>query len=137
MTPNAEVHALLTELQDGRILATYSNYHLPWGVCAIVSHDEGVSWDLEHPVQLALSAGYYVGWPVTLELADGSLLTCYASTTYLEQPPERYTCEVVRWRPALKSMFIADHFLPSSHEMEMARPSRLSSKSTVSWAPSR
>lgn len=98
MTNNAEVHVYLTELADGRILATYSNYHLPWGAFAIVSKDGGITWDLQNPIQLALSADYYVGWPVTLQLPDGSLITAYASTAYLKQPPDMTTCEVVRWR---------------------------------------
>lgn len=83
---------------DGRILATYSNYHLPFGVYAVVSQDQGKTWDLDHPSQLALSASNYVGWPVTLQLSDGSLLTSYAVTAYLHQPPAIYVCEVVRWR---------------------------------------
>ena len=98
LTNNAEVHVYLTELNDGRILATYSNYHLPWGTFAVVSTDGGRSWDLDNPIQVALSADLYVGWPVTVQLPDDSLLTCYASTSYLKQPPETTTCEVVRWR---------------------------------------
>lgn len=97
MVNTAEVHVYLTELQDGRILATYSNYHLPWGVYAIVSKDGGKTWDLDHPIELALSAGYYVGWPVTIQLADRSLVTCYAVEAYLKQPPENVVTEVVRW----------------------------------------
>jgi hypothetical protein len=96
----AEVHVYLTELHDGRILATYSNYHLPWGVYAVVSKDGGKTWDLDHPIELALSGGYYVGWPVTLELPDHSLLTCYANEAYAysRQPPhENVVTEVVRW----------------------------------------
>lgn len=97
MTNTAEVHVYLTELNDGRILATYSNYHLPWGVFAIISNDGGITWDLRNPIQLSLSASIWVGWPVTLQLQDNSLITSYASTTYLQQPPDMFTCEVVRW----------------------------------------
>jgi len=97
LTNNAEVHVYLTELSDGRLLATYSNYHLPWGTFAVLSTDGGKTWDLDNPIQLALSADLYVGWPVTLQLSDDSLLTSYASTSYLHQPPDTTTCEVVRW----------------------------------------
>jgi hypothetical protein len=98
MLNTAEVHAYLTELHDGRILATYSNYHLPWGVYAVVSKDGGKTWDLEHPIELALSAGFYVGWGVTRQLADGSLLTCYANEAYWRDlPPGNVVTEVVRW----------------------------------------
>jgi hypothetical protein len=98
MSCTADVQAYLTELHDGRILSTYSNYHLPWGVYAILSKDEGKTWDLERPIQLALSAGIWVGWANTLELPDHTLITSYASTTYYNQLPDRTTCEVVRWR---------------------------------------
>lgn len=100
MVNPAEVHVYLTELHDGRILATYSNYHLPWGVYAVVSNDGGKTWDLDHPIELALSGGYYVGWPVTLQLPDHSLVTCYAieAYAYSRQPPhENVVTEVVRW----------------------------------------
>jgi hypothetical protein len=98
MSSGAEVHAYLTQLRDGRILATYSNYHLPWGSCAIASDDGGRSWDLKHPIQLSFSADIYVGWAVTLQLPDESLITSYASSTYYKQEPDRTTCEVVRWQ---------------------------------------
>ncbi|MEW6755357.1 MAG: sialidase family protein [Candidatus Latescibacterota bacterium] len=97
ISANAEVHFYLTQLRDGRLLGTYSSYHLPFGVFAVVSEDSGRTWDLGHPVQLALSADVYVGWPVTVLLADGALLTSYAATAYSHQAPGNTTCEVVRW----------------------------------------
>jgi photosystem II stability/assembly factor-like uncharacterized protein len=98
MVNTAEVHVYLTEIHDGTILATYSNYHLPWGVYAILSKDGGKTWDLDRPIELALSAMYHVGWPVTLQLADRSLITCYALEAYWKQDPDTVVTEVVRWR---------------------------------------
>jgi len=98
LTSTAEVHVFLTKLSGGRILATYSNYHLPYSSCAIVSADGGRTWDRENLVMLSMSADIYVGWAVTLEMPDGSLITSYATTTYLKEPPSTTTCEVVRWR---------------------------------------
>lgn len=98
MVNTAEVHVYLTQLEDGRILATYSNYHMPYGAYAIVSNDGGKTWDRDHPIRLAASADLYVGWPVTLQLKDRSLITAYAITAYLRQPPEKTVTEVVRWR---------------------------------------
>ncbi|MEE3370425.1 MAG: sialidase family protein [Planctomycetota bacterium] len=98
MVNTAEVHVQLLELADGRILATYSNYHLPYGAYAIVSQDGGKTWDHDQPIRLAASADLYVGWPFTLQLKDESLLTVYALTAYLRQPPETTATEVVRWR---------------------------------------
>ncbi len=107
LTDCGQVHAYLTELNDGRILATYSNYHIPWGVSAIISEDCGRTWDMENRIQLGLSADLDVGWPVTLQLADGSLITSYGTTTHLQADylhpnygnwvSEKQTCEVVRW----------------------------------------
>ena len=68
----------------------------------MVSADAGQTWDRSRPVQLALSAKNNVGWPVTLQLKDGSLLTAYALTAYLDQPPDLYVTEVVRWRWPIK-----------------------------------
>ena len=98
MSRTAEVQTYLTELQDGRLLATYSNYHLPFGVYAIVGSDGGRTWDHDHPVQLTLSSLNQVGWPVTVQLDDASLLTGYALTAYLKQPPDMFVIETVRWR---------------------------------------
>ena len=98
MIRTAEVHAHLIQLADGRLLATYSNYHVPWGIFAIVSNDNGKTWDLDRPYQLALSAGHSVGWAVPLQLADGSILTAYAANVYYKQTPENLVTETVRWR---------------------------------------
>lgn len=103
-----EAHAYLTELNDGRLLATYTNYHLPWGIYAVVSDDGGKTWDLDDPIQLALSADLNVGWPVTLQFPDDSLVTAYGSTTHMQPSyvsgpyqqwsPEKLSCEVVCWQ---------------------------------------
>ena len=98
LTSTAQVHAYLTELHDGRLLCTYSNYHVPFGVSAMLSADGGRTWDRDRTIRLSASNGYYVGWAVTLQLPDHSLITSYAATTYAEQPPDKFTSEVVRWR---------------------------------------
>ena len=103
MTNTAEVQVVFLLLQDGRLLATYTNYHLPFGVCAIVSEDGGETWSNDRPIQLAISADCFTGWASTVQLPDGDLVTSYAITAYLNQPPnpggaERNVCEVVRWR---------------------------------------
>ncbi len=99
MSNVGEVHFHLLLLRDGRLLATYSNYHLPFGSYAIISDDLGSNWHIDAPIQLSLSNGIYVGWPVSLQLADGSIITSYTSTSYAQQEPqrERTVCETVRW----------------------------------------
>ena len=97
ITPQRPRPSYLTGLHDGRLLCTYSHYHVPFGVSAILSTDSGRTWNRDNTIRLSTSNGYWVGWAVTLQLPDNGLITSYAATTYREQPPERFTCEVVRW----------------------------------------
>ena len=106
ITNYAEVHSHLIHLRDGRILNTYASYHLPHGVWATLSDDGGRSFDLAHPVHLAHSLNPYTGWPTSVELPDGEILTVYATTAYLEGEGVSLTrpgkgdgvAEAVRWR---------------------------------------
>lgn len=95
------VHAHLLHLRDGRMLATYSNYHLPWGVFAAFSSDDGRTFDTDHAVLLSHSLWYWVGWPTSIQLDDDSVITCYAKTAYwddrAQSDPRDLACEVVRW----------------------------------------
>lgn len=96
------VHAHLLRLRDGRILATYAVYHLPWSVQAALSEDGGRSFDMDAPVLLSHSVWYCVGWPTSVQLDDGSIVTCYAKQAYWDDRSvggqnSDYACEVVRW----------------------------------------
>ena len=95
----SEVQGQLTLLNDGRLLCTYTHYHLPFGVAAVMSCDHGRTWDFAHPFQLAVSNAACTGWPTTRELQDGTLLTVYALEPYHLEPPEsgRTVCHCVRW----------------------------------------
>ena len=96
----SEVHGQLTLLKDGRLLCTYTNYHLPFGAAAVVSYDYGKTWDFEHPIQLAISPPVGSAWPTTRQLKDGTLVTIYAMNPYYIEPPEsgRTVCHTVRWK---------------------------------------
>lgn len=101
----SEVHAHLLPLEDGRLLCSYASYHLPYGVFAVLSEDEGKSWDLDHPVLLAMSLNCYTGWPTSIQLPAGDILTSYAKVAYLEgegvslmnRGKNDTVTEVVRW----------------------------------------
>ena len=100
-TAEVQVHLLL--LGDGRLLATYTNYHLPFGIWAIVSSDNGNTWSFDRPIQLAMSADCYTGWGSTVELDNGELVTCCCVCAYVNEPrepggAERNVHEIVRWR---------------------------------------
>ena len=95
----SEVQGQLTLLDDGRLLCTYTNYHLPFGVAAVLSHDYGRTWDFDHPLELALSNAPKTGWATTRQLPDGALVTIYALAPYHLEPREngRTVCHTVRW----------------------------------------
>ena len=90
-------HAELLQLRDGRILSCYANYTLPFGVFAVISEDNGSTWTTDSPIQIADSLSVWVGWPTSVELDDGSILTMYATTAYAGKT-DQTRAETVRWR---------------------------------------
>ena len=93
--------AHLIRLRDGRILCAYGYRQDPGGVRAMLSDDGGVSWDLDNEVILRDDGGYPsglkkdmkgtlrpsptrwegdIGYPVSVQLADDSILTAYYMT---------------------------------------------------------
>jgi hypothetical protein len=71
----------LLGLQDGRILCSYGHRQDPMGIRATVSRDSGHTWS--DPIVLrddGCGRGGDLGYPVTAQLPDGSLLTVYYFT---------------------------------------------------------
>lgn len=70
----APVHLL--ELANGDILGTYGFREKPYGICAMLSKDGGETWDIQNHIYInPISAD--LGYPCTVELTDGSLLTAF------------------------------------------------------------
>ncbi|MBL8210609.1 MAG: exo-alpha-sialidase [Bryobacterales bacterium] len=72
----------LTQLADGRVLCTYGfrePYHgTPSGVRAAFSEDEGETWKVEEEVVIRGDLlNWDVGYPESLQLSDGRILTVY------------------------------------------------------------
>ena len=103
----------LLRLPDGRILCTFGYRRKPMGVRALISEDRGNSWDLDRVYVLRDDAGTAsgawpaekrsqpgfgssdVGYPISTELEDGSIVTAYYIT-----PPDAITqVAVTRWHP--------------------------------------
>jgi len=81
----------LLALKGGDVLCTYGYRRRPYGIRACFSRDGGKTWDTEHEVILrrdALSKGPGpgrggigdLGYPKTVELRDGTLMTVYYIT---------------------------------------------------------
>ena len=92
----SRVHAELVRLADGRLLSCYAAYHLPLGVFAVLSEDDGRTWSVDNPIQLAISTRVYTGWPTSVQLDDGSIVTMYAAGHYVGKK-DFTVAESVRW----------------------------------------
>ena len=63
-------------LADGRILCTYANREIRHEM-AVVSKDQGRTWDVENSILLSKGPTPDMGYPSTVENDDGTLLTVY------------------------------------------------------------
>ena len=99
--------AHLLKLRDGRILSAYGYRREPGGVRAALSDDGGVTWDMDDEVVLRDDGGYAsslkggygwrsdVGYPVSVQLADDSVLTAY----YITESDGITHTALTRWQP--------------------------------------
>ncbi len=68
--------SFLTRLRDGRVLMSYGHRRKPFGNQARISADGGASWS--DPITISDDgAGGDLGYPSTVELEDGSLVTVW------------------------------------------------------------
>jgi hypothetical protein len=68
--------SFLTRLRDGRLLMTYGHRRAPFGNQARVSSDHGRTWS-DAMIVSGDGIGGDLGYPSTVELADGTLLTVW------------------------------------------------------------
>ena len=75
----------MVRLADGRLVLTYGYRHAPFGVRAVISADDGLTWDTDHVIVLRNDgAGYDLGYPVSTVLPDGTIVTLYYFTDRAE-----------------------------------------------------
>ena len=68
----------LLRLKSGAILLTFGQRNKPFGVQAMISRDEGKSWDRGQRALLAWDGDHGdLGYPVTVQRSDGRLATVY------------------------------------------------------------
>ena len=84
----------LTPLADGRVLATYGHRRDPWSVRGCIS-DNGLKWDVSNEFTIhkggrgPASAGgtrMHTGYPASIQLDDGSILSIWHEWTQDELP---------------------------------------------------
>jgi len=74
--PKVENPPSLIQLKDGRLVITYGHRYKPYGIRARFSGDEGKTWSKE--IVLRRDGGCWdLGYPRTLQRADGKLVTIY------------------------------------------------------------
>jgi sialidase-1 len=84
----------LLRLRDGRLLMSYGYRRAPFGNQARVSRDHGATWS--EPVTISADgASGDLGYPSTVELPDGALLTVWYE---LPKGSERAVLRMARWR---------------------------------------
>ena len=70
--------AHLLRLADGRLLCTYGFRKPPFAIRAVLSEDDGVSWQATRPISIRAGLpNKNLGYPCTLQLPDGDLVTIY------------------------------------------------------------
>ena len=98
--------AHLLMLRDGRVLCSYGHRREPMSVRAVLSRDGGETWDLDNMIILRDDGGTPnemrtdrtrpqgdLGYPVSAQLADGSILTVY----YITEPDGITHAACCRW----------------------------------------
>jgi sialidase-1 len=85
----------LMKLSDGRLMVTYGYRREPFGERACISTDNGNTWNLESPIGIAPALNHDLGYPASVELADGSIYTVY----YQQENDGEPTCLMgTHWR---------------------------------------
>lgn len=86
----------LLKLRDGRLLATYGRRIAPFGQRAVLSDDNGKTWDTDYEFILRDDApNADLGYPATVELDDGQLATVYYQC---ERDGAKPVIMLTRWR---------------------------------------
>ncbi|MBI4624306.1 MAG: exo-alpha-sialidase [Verrucomicrobia bacterium] len=100
----------LLELKDGRLLVSYgSRITGMYGVCARVSDDQGKTWS-RPKILISAPGPLDSGYPSTVELDDGTLVTAYYAgprsvafarkySPYGMPWHQRYHMGICRWKP--------------------------------------
>ena len=87
-TPLAGLPPHLIRLRSGSLLTVYGRRFDTFGEYACLSDDEGRTWDVSNEIKLAGHSNGDLGYPASVELPDGSILTVY----YQAENPGEKTC---------------------------------------------
>lgn len=105
-TRGACMHLCVT--RAGSVMMSYGHRHEPYGVRIVPSYDRGLTWDVANVVALRSDGAMRdLGYPWTIQLADGRLLCVYyfnerdRDKSYYDEPASLALCEKWHLDPAL------------------------------------
>lgn len=64
-------------LKNAWVLASYGVRKIPYGQRACISKDGGKTWDIKNEIILTIAGSGDLGYPASVQLADGSIITIY------------------------------------------------------------
>ncbi len=95
----------LLVLSDGRVVCTYGHRRAPYGQRACIS-DHGMTWDVRREVVLRDDADNIdLGYPATIEISPGRLLTVYYQAPHCDPPPRMRPPDPLRHKPDIMGTF--------------------------------
>lgn len=74
------------QLRNGWLLVVYGVRREPFGERACVSRDEGKTWDIANEVNLSNAASHDLGYPSSVQLDGGSILTVFYQAPKFGEP---------------------------------------------------
>ena len=69
--------AHLMKHSSGALISTYGYREVPYGIRAMISYDDGETWSADHVIYDNGSISFDLGYPSSVELPDGKILTVY------------------------------------------------------------
>jgi hypothetical protein len=98
ITDQAEIPPDLIQLRSGRLLLTFGRRTFPNGVQVMFSDDRGETWNRPERFILTSDAIHDHGYPSSVQLADGTIVTTYYATGNRFHPEIDNHLGVARWR---------------------------------------
>jgi len=85
----------LIRLSNGWLLASYGRRRPPFGQRACISRDEGRTWDTADEIVVSVAPCDDLGYPASVQLADGSIVTVFYQ---IDKPGEKPSVMATHWR---------------------------------------
>lgn len=87
--------AHLLQLSDGTLISAYGYRKKPYGIKVMFSKDNGETWDIDNVIYDNQSISWDIGYPSSVELKDGNILTVFYAREEKDGPSKIFQ---VIWR---------------------------------------